>query len=979
MAEVPTGIDLGTSNSVIGVFINGKITIVPNSIGDSLTPSVVEILEKGEAIGEETIMHKENVENTITEIKRIIGKKYSEIEDLTHINFNIVSNNDNIQIKVNRKGKEELFTPEEIMSLIFKKLIKNASDFVKSTITKAVITVPANYSYNQRSAIVKAANLAGIEVLRTINEPTAAALAYGLGTKENNSDSLAVSIIKKDNVKNRKVLVFDLGGGTFDVTILVMQNNIFNVEATKGDTHLGGNDFDNILVDYCIKDFCQKMNVNENDIKQDPNSIRRLKAQCEKAKKKLSNNDSSSIRVYNFYNNMDLSISISRERFNQECEDLYKRIELILDEAIKDSKFNIDEIDDIILIGGSSRIPKVKKLLEEKFGKNKIKDNINQDEAVAIGATWQAHKLIQGGGTMKDINILDITPFSLGVGSISKIKEERKYGHIMSTLIEKNSKIPIRSKTQIYKTISDNQTFFKIQIFSGEEKFVKNNKLLKEFKIEHLPEGKAGSVSLTISFEVDVNGILIINAEVESIGKKVTEKYSLYENDSSEKKKLKHSVKPKEIEKLNEIKQITDFINEKNDALKNVNNDNEKKEFLNDLIESCLNIINIYESLKEESDSNNIYEKIFDYTKILFNYYSKLIILDNEDKNTTEILKKIKEMMPKFIDDNIENLIDIFNELKTIKPKIYIEIILFCAEILYKEGDRILEERKQYSRYYSKKFYQKAEKIRLLIDADLEKKMNMNLTKMYKEIIKKYESKVAEINAFVSIIKDQVEGKKPPFFKNTGFTAVGKILHQNMEKLDIENIYLILDIFQDMADSFGKGEPSKAEAFCLVNIMDINFTILKKHTKSDIKLYNQIKSRIDFICEKLEIDPDDKETHPNWYAKYLELSEKIDKIGDDTNISPDIIKKKEEIKDIFDNKMKEQKPMEFLDLILEKYPCINFNASSINKENFENYFIDIFPKYHPDNYKGRDDFIIYNEIYMCLVKIDEEFFNKNKK
>jgi molecular chaperone DnaK (HSP70) len=339
MEEPAIGIDAGTSNSVIGVYQSGKVEIVPNSIGDTYTPSVVDILDEGEYVGEETMLHKidaNNSKNRITEIKRIIGKKYSEIEDLTHINFNIVSNNDNIQIKVNRKGKEELFTPEEIMSLIFKKLIKNASDFVKSTITKAVITVPANYSYNQRSAIVKAANLAGIEVLRTINEPTAAALAYGLGTKENNSDSLAISIIKKDNVKNRKVLVFDLGGGTFDVTILVMQNNIFNVEATKGDTHLGGNDFDNILVDYCIKDFCQKMNVNENDIKQDPNSLRRLKAQCEKAKKKLSNNDSSSIRVYNFYNNMDLSISISRERFNQECEDLYKRIELILDEAIKD-------------------------------------------------------------------------------------------------------------------------------------------------------------------------------------------------------------------------------------------------------------------------------------------------------------------------------------------------------------------------------------------------------------------------------------------------------------------------------------------------------------------------------------------------------------------------------------------------------------------------------------------------------------------
>ena len=174
------------------------------------------------------------------------------------------------------------------MSLIFKKLIKNASDFVKSSITKAVITIPANFNYNQRAAISHAAQLAGIEVLRIIHEPTAAALAYGLGTKENNSDSLAISIIKKDNVKNRKVLVFDLGGGTFDVTILIMENNQFNVKATKGDTHLGGNDFDNILVDYCLKDFCHKMNINENDIKQDSNSLRRLKTQCEKAKKKLS-------------------------------------------------------------------------------------------------------------------------------------------------------------------------------------------------------------------------------------------------------------------------------------------------------------------------------------------------------------------------------------------------------------------------------------------------------------------------------------------------------------------------------------------------------------------------------------------------------------------------------------------------------------------------------------------------------------------
>ena len=985
MEDIAVGIDLGTSNSVIGVFKNGKINIVPNSIGDPLTPSVVEILDKGEAIGEETILHKSNIKNTITEIKRIIGKKYSEIEDIKHINFDIISNNDNIQIKIMRKGKEELFTPEDIMSFIFKKLIKNASDFMGTKITKAVITIPANFDYNQRSAIVHSANLAGIEVLRIINEPTAAALAYGLGTEENNSDSLAISIIKKDNINNRKVLVFDLGGGTFDVTILTITNNQFNVIATKGDTHLGGNDFDNILVDYCINDFCQSMKISENDIRNDTNSLRRLKIQCEKVKKKLSKNEKSFIKVYNFYNNMDLSKDITREIFNALCGDLYKRIESLLDEVLKDSNYNIIDINDVILIGGSSRIPKIKEILEKKFGKDKIKDNISQDEAVAIGATWQAHKLIKGSGTMNNINILDITPFTLGVGTISKIKEERNIGHIMSILIEKNSKIPNKSRTQTYKTFSDNQRYFKIKIYSGENKFVKDNKLLKEFKIENLPQEKAGNVTLKISFEVDVNGILFIYAEVESIGKKVTEKYSLYENESSLKKSLKHSIKPKEIEKLDEIKGINDFINEKNEALRNIENENDKKEFLKDLCESCLNIINIYEELKEESDSENIYDKIFDYTKILFNYYLKAIMLDKEDKQTKEIITKIKEIIPKFINDNIENLIDIFNELKTIKPKLYIEIVLFSSEILYKEGDRILEESKKYSRYYSKKFYQKAEKIRNLINEDLEKKMNLDLTKYYNEIKKKYGSKVEEINNWVNIITDQIEGKKPSFFKKTGNTVVYQFLFNNInniQELSTETLYLILDIFQDMADSFGKGEPSKAEAFCLYNIIAINFSLFKKYEKSDFVLYKNYEGRIRLICEDVfEIDPDEKETQPEWYSHFLEVIGKIEEKKKEIEIKPEPSELEniiEDINNIYKCKiLDERQPHEFLDLILKKYPCINFDSSNIDKNNFENLFFEVFPKYHPDNYKGYNK-KIYSQIYMYLVKIDDEFI-KNKK
>ena len=394
MSNIPTGIDLGTSNSAIGVIKNGIVNIVPNSIGDPLTPSIVEILDKGEAIGEETMLHKTDEKKTIVEIKRLIGKKYSELKDINNLFYNISSFEDKIKIKIIRNGKEEFFSPEEIMSLIFKKLIKDASDFVGTKINKAVVTVPAYFDYSQRSAIVESAKLAGIEVLRIINEPTAAALAYGLGTKENLSDSLVLSNIKKDNISHRNVLVFDLGGGTFDITILTLENSEFNVKASLGDTHLGGIDFNNKLVDYCLKDFCIKMNIKENDIRKDFNTIKRLKNQCEKAKKRLTKYTSEKIAVYNFFNNMNLSVDITRDIFNKECEKLYKKIDSIINKILKESKFTVEEINDVILVGGSSRIPKIKEMLEDKFGKNKIRDDINQDEAVAIGATWQARKLI---------------------------------------------------------------------------------------------------------------------------------------------------------------------------------------------------------------------------------------------------------------------------------------------------------------------------------------------------------------------------------------------------------------------------------------------------------------------------------------------------------------------------------------------------------------------------------------------------------
>ena len=551
---------------------------------------------------------------------------------------------------------------------------------------------------------------------------------------------------------------------------------------------------------------------------------------------------------------------------------------------------------------------------------------------------------------------------------ISKNKEEYKqHGHIMSFLIKKNTKIPAASKTESYKTVINNQKCFIIRVYSGEDKYCKNNNLLKEIKIENLPKGKAGSVFFTLYFEIDVNGILIIQAEVESIGVKVIEKYSLYENKSINKINTVREISQKDSDKLDEIKEITQFIKEKKDALKDTENIKDKLEFLNDLCESCSKLLNIYESLNKDNDSENLYEKIFYYTKALFNYYSQIIMLDKEDKNIFKIINEIKNIIPKFINDNIENLIDIFAELKSAKPKKYCEIVLFCVETLYQEGDKILDERKKYARYYSKKLYQKAEIIKKYIDENLEKKMDSKLRSKYKDIKKKYESKVAEIDSFVNIIKDQINKKNSPFI-GSGFTKMNKYLKEAIE--DEEHLHLTLDIYQEMADSLKKGPTSEAEAFCLTNIIRINFTFFKNY---DFDLYEELNDRIEYIYDNLIVQ--NEEPEPEWHKILMKTNQEIDKKKQSllSSTNPEVEEHKALIKDYYNQKMKENKPIEFLYFIIEKYPCVNYNPSQMKQKNFKELFKEIFPHYHTDNYK-EDKADIYNEIYMLLVEIEKAFF-----
>ena len=980
---IAAGIEFGISNSKIGVFKNGKVQIVPNSMGDPCTPSVVSITEDTEIIGEETLVNKIEEKNTITEIKKLLRKNIKDLKDLKEIN-NIIFENDKLQIKIKRKGNDEYFTPERIVSLLFKKLIQNASDFSEFGITKAVIAVPVYFDEKKRLSIKEAADLAGIEVLEIIEEPIAAALAYDFGTKENNiKDSLAPSIIN-NNTDNKKVVVFDIGGGSLDISILTIEGtNISIKESSDEDNFLGGIKFDNKLIDFCIHDFCQKMGVDENEVRKDLKALKRLRNQCEKAKKKLSNNDSAIINVYNFFEGFDLYIKITRERFNEECEDLFLQIENTIEEVLSNGNFTAEDIDDVILAGGSSRIPKIKEILINKFTKEKIRDNLNPDEIIAIGASWKANKLLKNSSKI-NLNNLDVLSSSIGIAMVSKIREERQIGQLMCILIPKDTKLPAKSAVKKFKTIKDDQEYFKIKIYSGEEKYAKNNKFIGEFFLDNLPKGKAKSIVFVMFLEINNEGLITVNAEVESTEIKVTKSFSIIsqeKTDIQEENQNKNTYvyfkdNPVYNKELAIIKNYVKLINEKNEALKNSENNDDKISYLNELCFSCLEIINIYENIKNDNNSENLNEKIFNYTKLLFNYYSQIIIIDKEEQYTENIINKIKELMQKYKNDNIENLLESFIELKNENPKKYTEIILFCAEMLYQEGDKILEEMKKYARYYSKKFYQKADNIKKIIDDDLIQKMDYKLDAKYKEIEKTYGSKVAEIDSFVNVIKEQINGKDTPFLpKKSGFTSFGNLINQT------EDTYLIVDIYQEMAESLSKGEITEVEAYIRANLIIINFTIFKNY---DFSLYDRLNRRINYIYERLDIDDEDE---PNWHKTLEEINVQIDKKKKEIEkIKNNELEKNDRainnIVTCFNENMRENKPMEFIKFILEDYPYANFDPEKkdeLLKNEFEQIFEIIFPKYHPDNYKDRPDFLIYNEIYILLVQMEEKLIKKKNE
>ena len=965
------GLDLGTTFSCIGVYRNGGVEIIPNRNGDRTTPSIVTIIDNDNILrGEETLDNLvKDYDSSIFAVKRFLGRNLEDEEVKEEIEkgnfpFKFMMDKGHPSIEVKKNNETFHYTLEEITSYIIRKMVDSAENFLENSIDKLVITVPANFNDAQRKCTEQAAEIAGVKVLRFINEPTAAALAYKLDEKN------------KDN--NGKILIFDLGGGTFDVTLLEINKNvnnkdIFKVLSSKGEKFLGGEDFDNKLVEYFLDNFCAKENLKKKEVKKDKKAIRKLKISCEKIKRVLSSTRETQLYINNFYDNKDILEKITEAKFNTLCKDLIEKLRKPLDEVISDAKISKKDISEIVLVGGSSRLPMVRLFIARFFKECKINinDSISADEAIAYGATLMAAKISKKKiGALSGFNLMDITPLSLGIQTEnnSKDKKIKDRGLLMSVIIKRGVTIPY-DNTQTYSTTQDNQTKALIAIYEGEKKYVNENHKLGEVTMSNLTEKPKGEVKIDINFHIDVNGILTVTG---------TEKDKKNNKIIIEIKNDNVKLTKEEVEKLRKKNEKYQNMNpdlnlDYNNLKKTLrefqkiydtsSNDKEKYNLLMSYNSTLEEFIDLFYKNKEYEDQNlnevfdneTMIEKFFLYVQDLFKSYSKTLNNSQiKDGDIQNIMNKMKEYINIFISKCSGYLTDLVESIKDFPKKIFYGIVIYIIEQLNECGKQCLKKLEKFCRYNSLTYFERAlmyfklyiKDLGDILKEDHNNRKDYENCKHQKEISQNY---IDDINCDAILLCEESFNQKKLISTGTGFTQKSKNLSYGEED-ETEKKEIVLYNYEKMYASL-KGKNNEKEAICLANIIKINYKLLKGR---NLKINLEFGKRCDFIVKNKKLDQNSE-----WYKEFKEI---YSKLKEDNELlvkseNKESIRTKYGAKfdEIDDNFNKRNSNIEFIHFILKERPYPQYEEDKNKKVvDFENESTELYnlltQRYHPNEY-----------------------------